>query len=148
MSSPPTAKSPPPPTPLPFPALAALLSFAVPGLGQMAQGLRAKNFARLTKGCMFLLAIWGMFFFGFARSGWRNVYLPHVQEVFVAEDQALGRVNKSNHLFGKPLPAFLGNLWQRPQYSMQFFAGAPTWPALWNYCFPDTPLFGSYQESP
>lgn len=149
MSSPAATFAPPPaPQPLPFPALAALLSFIVPGLGQIAQGMRAKNFARMTKGCLFLLAIWGMFFFGYARSHWRNVYLPHVQEVFVAKDQQLGRVNKSNHFFGKPLPSFLGNLWQRPQYVMQFFAGAPAWPALWNYLFPDSPVFGHYQESP
>jgi hypothetical protein len=143
-----TTTPPPPPKPLPFPALAALLSFAVPGLGQIAQGLKSQNFARLTKGCFFLLAIWGMFFFGFIRSQWRNVYVPHVQEVFVAEDQAAGRLIKANHLLGKPLPPLLGNLWQRPQYSMQFFVGLPAWPALWNYYFPDAPVFGNYQESP
>lgn len=143
-----TSKPPPASKVLPFPGLAALLSFIVPGLGQIAQGLKGKDFARLAKGCFFLLTIWGMFFFGYARSSWRNVYLPHVQEVFVAEDQQLGRINKSYAPFGKPLPAFLGNLWQRPQYVMQFFAGAPAWPALWNYCFPDAALFGTYQESP
>lgn len=148
MSSAAFTPSPPPPKPLPFPALAALMSFAVPGLGQIVQGLRGKNFARLVKGCFFLVAIWGMFFFGFARSGWRNVYLPHVQEVFIAEDQQLGRVNKSFALGGKPAPAFVGNLWQRPQYVMQFFAGAPAWPALWNYCLPDLSIFGNYEASP
>jgi hypothetical protein len=134
--------------PVPFPGLAALMSFVVPGLGQIAQGLHSKNFARLTKGCFFLVALWGMFFFGFIRSHWRNVYVPHVQEIYLAEDQDLGRMNKSHHFFGKPLPPFLGNLWQRPQYVMQFFAGAPAWPALWNYFFPDSPIFGKYQESP
>jgi hypothetical protein len=148
MSSPAPAKPPPPQEPVPFPVLAALLSFAVPGLGQIAQGLSSKNFARLTKGCMFLLALWGMFFFGFIRGHMRNVFLPHIQEVFLDEDQKSGRLNKSFAPFGKPAPPFLGNLWQRPQYLMQFFAGAPAWPALWNYCFPDMPVFGSYQASP
>jgi hypothetical protein len=148
MSSSATPPSPISQKPLPFPALAALLSFAMPGLGQIAQGFRAKNFARMSKGCFFLLALWGMFFFGFARSHWRNVYLPHVQEVFIEDDQRAGRLNKSLAPFGKPAPALVGNLWQRPQYTMQFFAGAPAWPALWNYCFPDMPVFGKYQESP
>ena len=133
---------------LPQPALAALLSFAVPGLGQIYQGLAGKNQARLAKGCLFLVAVWGMFSYGFVHSHWRNVYLPHVQEQFLEEDRFQGRLNKSNHLFGQSLPPFLGNLWQRPQYFMQFFAGLPAWPALWNYLLPDQPIFGKYQESP
>jgi hypothetical protein len=136
------------PPALPHPALSALLSFAIPGLGQIYQGLAGRNHTRLTKGCLFLVAIWGMFFYGFVRSHWRNVYLPHVQEQFLEEDRFAGRLNKSNHIFGQPLPPLLGNLWQRPQYVMQFFADLPAWPALWNYYLPDKPIFGSYQESP
>ncbi len=141
---------PPPyhPGPLPHPALAALLSFAVPGLGQIYQGLVGRLFPRLLKGCLFLIAIWGMFFFGFAKSHWRNVYLPHLQECFLEDDQRAGRLNKSAHLFGNRLPPFLGNLWHRPQFVMQFFAGLPAWPAAWNYFLPDQALFGKYQESP
>jgi hypothetical protein len=136
------------PGPLPNPIFSALLSLAVPGLGQIYQGLVGKLFPRLLKGCLFLVAIWGMFFFGFAKSHWRNVYLPHVQEQFVEEDQQGGKLSKSNHFFGVPLPPLLGNLWQRPQYAMQFFAGLPAWPAAWNYFLPDLPIFGTYQESP
>lgn len=126
------------------------MSLAVPGLGQMVQGYLSHNFVRLSKGCLFLVAIWGMFFYGYAHSQWRNVYLPHVQEVFLAEDQFAGRLVKSSHFFGKPMPPFLGNLWNRPQYVMQFFVGLPAWPALWNYLMPDTPMFGKtlVQESP
>jgi hypothetical protein len=143
-----TTKPPPDPGPVPFPFLAALLSFMVPGLGQIVQGFVSGNFVRLTKGCLFLIAIWGMFIFGFVRSQYRNVYLPHVQEVYLSEDQAAGRLNKSAQLFGRPLPVFLGNLWNRPQYVMQFWAGLPAWPALWNYLQPDNPLFGKFQVSP
>lgn len=145
-----TTKPPPDPGPLPIPFLAGLLSLAVPGLGQIVQGYLSKNFVRLSKGCVFLLAIWGMFFFGYAKSQWRNVYLPHIQEVFLAEDQLAGRLNKSSNLFGRPMPPFLGNLWNRPQYAMQFFVGLPAWPALWNYLMPDTPFLGKalIQESP
>lgn len=134
--------------PVPIPVLAALMSFAVPGLGQIVQGLMSGNFVRLSKGCLFLVAIWGMFFYGYARSQWRNVYLPHVQEAYLADDQASGRLFKSANLMGRPLPPFLGNLWNRPQYIMQFWVGLPAWPALWNYFVPDSPVFGKYQESP
>lgn len=143
-----TTKPPADKGPVPFPALAALLSLMVPGLGQIVQGFVSKNFVRLAKGCLFLVAIWGMFFYGYARSQWRNVYLPHVQEVYLAEDQDIGRWTKSAQLLGKPLPAFLGNLWNRPQYVMQFWVGLPAWPALWNYLQPARPLFGKIQESP
>jgi hypothetical protein len=134
--------------PLPHPAFSALLSFAVPGLGQIYQGLATNNHTRLLKGCLFLISIWGMFSYGFARSHWRNVYVPHIQEDFIEEDQQQRRVNRSYHFFGKPLPPLVGNLCHRPQYVMQFFAGLPAWPALWNYFFPDQPIFGKYQESP
>lgn len=143
-----TIKPPPETPPVPIPVVAALLSVAVPGLGHMVQGYLSGNFVRLCKGCLFLVALWGMFFYGFARSQWRNVYLPHVQEVYVEEDRASGRLFKSAHFMGKPLPTLLGNLWNRPQYIMQFWVGLPAWPAFWNYLFPDAPLFGTYQESP
>jgi hypothetical protein len=148
MSVNPAPLIPPPAKPLPHPAFSALMSFAIPGLGQIYQGLVTKNHSRLAKGCLFLVSIWGMFFFGFARSQWRNVYLPHIQEDFIEEDQAQRRVNRSYNVFGKPLPPLLGNICHRPQYVMQLFAGLPAWPALWNYFFPNQPLFGKYQESP
>ena len=145
-----TTKPPPDPGPLPIPYLAALLSLMAPGLGQILQGYLGNNLVRLSKGCLFLVAIWGMFFYGYSKSQWRNVYLPHVQEVYLAEDQRTGRLIKSAHLMGRPLPPFLGNLWNRPQYIMQFFVGLPAWPALWNYLMPDMPMFGKnlVQESP
>jgi hypothetical protein len=141
-------KPPNDPGPMPHPVLSAILSLAVPGLGQVYQGLSGKLWPRLLKGCFFLIAVWGMFFYGFARSHWRNVYLPHVQEQFLEEDQAAGRLNKAYYFFGSPLPPLLGNILQRPQYALQFWAGAAAWPALWNYYFPDWPIFGKYQESP
>ncbi|MFO0813148.1 MAG: DUF6677 family protein [Gemmatales bacterium] len=143
-----TSKPPPAPGPLPIPALAALLSFAVPGLGQIVQGYLGSNFVRLVKGCLFLIIIWGMFFFGFVKSHYRNVYLPHVQEVYLAEDQGRGRLGKSANILGRALPPFPGNLWNRPQYIMQFWVGVPAWPAMWNYFNPDQPIFGKFQESP
>ncbi|MFT3881023.1 MAG: hypothetical protein QM703_15345 [Gemmatales bacterium] len=143
-----TTKPPPEIGPVPIPVLAALLSFMVPGLGQIVQGYLSKNFVRMSKGCLFLVCIWGMFFYGYARSQWRNVYLPHVQEVYLADDQAAGRIGKAANFMGRPMPPLLGNLWNRPQYIMQFFAGLPAWPALWNYFLPDSTLFSKIQISP
>ncbi len=134
--------------PLPIPALAALLSFMVPGLGQIVQGYLSGNFVRLSKGCLFLLCIWGMFFFGYAKSQWRNVYVPHLQEYYLEEDQRVGRLTKSANFMGRPMPPFAGNLWNRPQYVMQFFVGLPAWPALWNYFLPESQVFSKIQPSP
>ena len=134
--------------PLPMPALAALLSFMVPGLGQMVQGYLSGNFVRLSKGCLFLVCIWGMFFFGYAKSQWRNVYVPHVQEYYLEEDQRAGRLTNSANFMGRPMPPFAGNLWNRPQYVMQFFVGLPAWPALWNYFLPESQVFSKIQPSP
>jgi hypothetical protein len=150
MSSAPLSTNSPPPDhgPVPIPALAALLSFAVPGLGQIVQGWLAGNKTRFAKGFLFLVVVWGMFFFGFLQAKMQNVYLPHIQEYYLSEDQRMGRVTKSGGPLGKPLPPFLGNLWNRPQYVMQFWAGLPAWPALWNYLMPDSELFSNYQVSP
>lgn len=143
-----TTKPPVDKGPVPMPLLAALLSLCVPGLGQIVQGMVSHNFVRLSKGCLFFVAIWGMFFYGYAKSHWRNVYLPHMQENYLLEDQETGRLNKSANLFGRPLPPFLGNLWARPQYMMQFFVGLPAWPSLWNYFLPDSTVFSKIQISP
>jgi hypothetical protein len=133
--------APPPPPPPPYRHAGALLSFLVPGLGQIYQGVRARDRNRLTKGIFFLLALYGMFFYGQWLGHWQNVYLPHIQEQLVDED-------RPQRLFGKPLSPFVGNLWARLQYAGQFWIGVVAWPALWNYAFPDMPIFGSYQASP
>jgi len=119
---------------------AGLLSLAVPGLGQFVQGLRRSDAARLGKGVFFLLTIWGMFFTGQAMGAWQNVYLPQYQQAQEAEAKL--------QLFGWTLPDLLGNLYLRLPYVGQFWVGLPAWPALWNYAFPDTEVFGSSQRSP
>src|SRR5438552_2783421 len=52
-----------------FSPLAGLLSYLVPGLGQIVQG-------RVGKGLLFLVCLNGLFFVGLALGDWRNVYLP------------------------------------------------------------------------
>src|SRR5262245_43112649 len=58
-----------PAEPRPPDVFAALLSYVVPGLGQVYQG-------RFGKGLLFLVSLWGMFFFGMYLGNWNNVYLP------------------------------------------------------------------------
>src|SRR5579859_3896110 len=59
----------PPETP-PSPSIGAgLLSYLVPGLGQISQG-------RFGKGLLFMMILLGMFFLGQAMGNWRNVFMP------------------------------------------------------------------------
>lgn len=141
----------PPPAPRPFPALAALMSLAVPGLGQMFQGLLTRNGSRFAKGLMFLVVIWGMFFYGFWLGQWKNVWLPHKQEELLdREARGGGNARLANRFWftGSVMPPLLGNLCQRWQYMGQFWNGLPAWPALWNYYFPSSPILWDYQPSP
>jgi hypothetical protein len=92
-----------------FPApLAGLLSFLVPGLGQIYQG-------RTGKGLLFLVCLYGMFFTGMRLGDWKNVYIP---------DTGAGRGARFQ---------FAYDLWTRPQYAGQFWIGIAAWPAIWQY---------------
>jgi hypothetical protein len=55
-------------SPRPLDWTAALLSYLVPGLGQIQQG-------RYAKGALFLVALLGLFFFGMYLGSWQNVYI-------------------------------------------------------------------------
>src|SRR5262249_19211295 len=66
MLMPPTA--PPPGPPHRFDPFAAVLSYLVPGLGQIVQG-------RIGKGFLFLLSIYSLFFYGMFLGKWSNVFL-------------------------------------------------------------------------
>ena len=52
---------------------AAFLSYLVPGLGQIYQG-------RVAKGILFLVCVYGLFFYGMALGSWKNVYLGDTME--------------------------------------------------------------------
>jgi len=108
--------------------LPGVLSFLVPGLGQIYQG-------RVGKGVLFLVCVYALFFYGmwlgsgtavagspsvtYAVSG--NVYLPESPK----QAQAL-----------PSLPQFFNDLYNRPQYLGQFWVGVVAWPALYQYAFP------------
>jgi hypothetical protein len=117
----PPAKS--PPLAHPLSPLAGVLSYLVPGLGQITQG-------RIGKGLLFLVCIYTLFFYGmYLGSGsvtigertYRlssNVYLPDTAEEKDKESS---------------LPTVVINLYNRPQFAGQFWVGIAAWPAIWQY---------------
>ena len=126
MSSAPTAPATPPPH---EPStLAAVLSYLVPGLGQLYQG-------RYGKGALFMISLLGMFLLGQAMGQWQNVYVP----------------NTRNQQGGGSL---INSLIQRWHYGGQFWIGVAAWPALWQYYgqpMPDKeahPFWHNFQKAP
>jgi hypothetical protein len=120
------------PTPGPaFSPLAGLLSYLVPGLGQIIQG-------RIGKGLLFLVCLYGMFFYGMYLGNWRNVYLP---------DAPIQNKNWN-------LPDFVLNVYNRPQFAGQFWIGIAAWPALWQYNHlpvpsnATSPFWHTFQKNP
>ncbi len=94
----------PPRTYAPLPAL---LSYLVPGLGQIVQG-------RVGKGLLFLVSLYGLFFYGLYLGNWHNVYVPETARV--------DRPAQSNRL--------LDSLTDRARFAGQFWIGAAAWPAI------------------
>ncbi len=101
------------PAAAPFPRspVGAILSYLVPGLGQIYQG-------RVGKGLLFLVCLYGMFFYGMYLGSWKNVYLPNT----AAQGQAPSF-----------LPGPLGNVYNRLHFAGQFWIGVAAWPAVWQY---------------
>ncbi len=87
--------------------LGALLSYLVPGLGQIVQG-------RVSKGVLFMVCLLGLFHAGEAMGNWQNVYLPH----------------SDNREGDNPLRSIISNRWH---YAGQFWIGVAAWPALWQF---------------
>jgi len=109
---------------------AAFLSYLVPGLGQIYQG-------RVAKGILFLVCVYGLFFYGMALGSWKNVYLGDTME-------------RNNPL---DLPRLLANLYNRPQFLGQFWVGIAAWPAILQYNRFDKnaeadPVLGTFERQP
>jgi hypothetical protein len=103
---------------------AAFLSYLVPGLGQIYQG-------RVAKGLLFLVCLYGLFFYGMYLGSWKNVfvYIPREKNGFRVSD-----------------------LTARMQFYGQFCIGVAAWPAIvQHYLYDPTqetgPLFG-FQRLP
>src|SRR5215471_19994039 len=93
-----------------FSPLPALLSYLVPGLGQIVQG-------RVGKGLLFMICLYSLFFYGMYLGSWSNVYLPDMAD--------------EPNTLKLPRPVF--NLYNRLQFAGQFWIGVAAWPALWQY---------------
>jgi hypothetical protein len=116
--------------------MGALLSYLVPGLGQIYQG-------RVGKGVLFFVCLYGMFFYGMYLGRWSNVYLvdettPTLPNIEIA---------------GQQLPGTLAAIGHRPQFAGQFWIGMAAWPAIWQYAHYDRnkqtgPMLGNYQRMP
>jgi hypothetical protein len=106
---------------------AALLSYLVPGLGQIYQG-------RTGKGVLFMVCLLGMFIAGNAMGNWQNVYLPDSEATKpngepVFPDNAIRIPGGQSVRLTGPLRA----LFLRFQYLGQFWIGIAAWPAIWQY---------------
>ncbi len=124
----PTADAAAPPEP-DYQPLAGILSYLVPGLGQISQG-------RFGKGLLFLVCVYGLFFYGqrlgsktepFEGEEYRvgsNVYLPDTMDR--NNPVVVPYINWT-------LPRWMANLYNRPQFAGQFWVGMAAWPAIWQY---------------
>ncbi len=122
--------------------LAALLSYLLPGLGQVVQG-------RIGKGVLFFVGIYGLFFYGMWLGQMKNVWLPHPQELPDAEVPIAGKLG------GIPKAVYF-----RPQFLGQFWVGLAAWPAVGQYFLtqqpdpdgdklpPPSPMLGRYMQAP
>lgn len=107
---------------------AGVLSYLVPGLGQICQG-------RIGKGLLFMVCLLGLFHVGQAMGDWKNVYIPDSEGPAGNEfADPGGKPPRSQRL--RHLPH---NLYQRWHYVGQFWIGAAAWPALWQYFYMPVP---------
>jgi hypothetical protein len=106
------------PIPPPYAVPAAVLSYLVPGLGQIIQG-------RVGKGFLFMVCLLGLFLVGLMMGGGQNVYIPDPT-----------RLPPVPVRFG-PVSFELGGtakaLAHRLHYVGQFWIGIAAWPAIWQY---------------
>lgn len=114
--------------------MGGLLSYLVPGLGQIYQG-------RVAKGLLFFVCLYGMFFYGMYLGRWSNVY--------IVDETGL----QSIEIAGVKLPGALAAVAHRPQFAGQFWIGMATWPAIYQYTHFDRtqdvgPVLGNYQRMP
>lgn len=123
-----TVKNSPSETQEPSP-LAGLLSYLVPGLGQMVQG-------RISKGLLFFVCLYALFFYGLYLGHWQNVYVRSGADA--GARSPFGVFNLISHRVG-----FIGQVW----------IGVAAWPAIWQYASYNPnedahPVLGRFQRMP
>src|SRR5262249_38060257 len=116
---------------------AALLSYLIPGLGQIYQG-------RTAKGVLFLASLYGLFFYGLYLGQWQNVYMPPGGR----DDQLQHRERPQGGDRG-----IMNSLGDRYPFIGQFWIGAAAWPAIIQYRNFDPnktegPFFRSFMRYP
>lgn len=124
--------------------LAALLSYLLPGLGQVLQG-------RVAKGVLFFVSLYTLFFYGMALGAMKNVWLPPRNAVDKMPPVEVG-------LFGNAvkMEGAMKALSYRPQFLGQFWIGAAAWPAVLQYLADadadnkpqGLPVIGRYMATP
>jgi len=129
-----TAAESPPLPPVKLDPLAALLSYLIPGLGQVYQG-------RVAKGLLFFFGLYLLFFYGMWMGQWRNVWLPDASDL------------PEVVILGQQLEGLPKALAYRPQFLGQFWIGTAAWPAVVQYVQYDRtkdsgPTFGKFQRTP
>ncbi len=135
----------PAPSPSPAPRkldwLAFVLSYLLPGLGQVLQG-------RVGKGVLFFVCLYGLFFYGMWMGQMKNVWLPDASKLPEVEVPILGKLD------GWPKA-----LYYRPQFLGQFWIGVAAWPAVVQYVATEPPadagdrpkptaVLGHYMQTP
>ncbi len=108
--------------------LGALLSYLVPGLGQILQG-------RIGKGMLFLVGLYSLFFYGMYLGSWKNVYLPKYSK----DEATVNRV--------------ASDIYTRFQFVGQFPIGMAAWPAVYQYAMysddaKDAPPMRAFMRAP
>jgi hypothetical protein len=99
----------PAPPPVRLDYVAALLSYLVPGLGQLTQG-------RYGKGILFLVCLYLLFFYGFFLGHRKNVYIP-----------------RNNPNEAGVVGQLAGDIYTRFQFVGQAPIGMVAWPAIYQY---------------
>lgn len=131
MSRAPSPTRSPAPAPPVYSLGAGVLSYLVPGLGQIWQG-------RIGKGLLFFVCLYGLFFYGMYLGDWKNVYLPD-----------LAKANGPRGLL-----ALKNDVYNRLQFAGQVWIGVAAWPALWQYNklpVPDakaSPFWHNFERTP
>ncbi|MFN4257668.1 MAG: DUF6677 family protein [Gemmataceae bacterium] len=102
---------------------AAILSYLIPGLGQIYQ-------KRYGKGVLFLVCLYGLFFYGMFLGNWKNVYVLTSEHTTPSGGRG----------------GFMQYIFEKSSYYGQFWIGVAAWPALMHYY--DIPMpFSGLSES-
>jgi hypothetical protein len=99
--------------------VAGLLSYLVPGLGQIYQG-------RVAKGLLFLVCLYALFFYGLYLGEWQDVYVQPLTETDRVAERG-GPPARTGR--GNPFEVILG----RARFLGQVWIGVAAWPAIWQY---------------